>query len=141
MPAAFHVMNKSDSSEVSIGEELVGAIRFALVAIVLALSLLPLRVALSLGSFEQIFKQMLGGRPLPMVTAWTLYARHFLVVLSLVWPGAALATLAFPRTSVTSFYFLGVAGVGAIVQFLILYTALSLGLQDIFRGMMMGGTG
>ena len=114
--------------------QLARAIRFALVAIVLGLSYLSLRSSLSIGSFELIFRDMLGGKPLPALTQFVLSARPLFVAVSVLVPIAALATL-FLRSVIGSFYLIGALGFVTIAQFITLYHGLSAPLTQIISAM------
>jgi hypothetical protein len=87
--------------------KLARAIRFSLVAIVIGLSYFPIRISLNIHAFEQIFTDMLGGKPLPALTLFVLKARAGFIVVSFCVPLIALATLFF-RNVLSSFYILGV---------------------------------
>ena len=110
------------------------AIRFALVAIVLALSYVSLRSSLSIGSFSRLFAEMLGGRPLPALTLLVLNAGPVFVAVSVFVPVAALATL-FLRSLIESFYIIGALGFVSIAQCIIIYQALAGPLSVIVRGL------
>ena len=114
--------------------QLARAIRFALVAIVLGLSYLGLRGSLSIGDFELIFRDMLGGKPLPALTVFVLGARPFFLGISILVPALAIATL-FLRGVVRSFYVIGALGFVTIAQFITLYHALSAPLSQIISAM------
>ena len=114
--------------------QLACAIRFALVAIVLGLSYLSVRSSLSIGSFELIFRVMLGGKPLPALTQFILSARPLFVAVSILVPIVAVATL-FLRGIIGSFYVIGVLGFVTIAQFITLYHGLSVPLTQIISAM------
>lgn len=114
--------------------QLARAIRFALVAIVLSVSYFGLRSSLSIGQFGAIFNDMLAGRPLPAITVFVLKAKLAFVAVSILLPTAAVATL-FQRRVVASFYVIGGLSVLAIVQFVVLYHALSAPLVEVIKGM------
>ena len=108
------------------------AIRFAFVSFVVALSYLSIRASLAIPAFEQIFRDMLGGKSLPANTVLVIKFQSVLLVGSLLMPLVALGTL-FSKRLIGSFYLLG--GLCALVffQFLILYHALSSPLYEIIR--------
>lgn len=114
--------------------QLARAIRFALVAIVLGLSYFSLRSSLSIGSFEFIFRDMLGGKPLPALTVFVLGARPLFVAVSVFVPTVAIAPL-FLRGVIGSFYVIGALGFVAIAQFITLYHGLSAPLTQIISAM------
>jgi hypothetical protein len=114
--------------------QLARAVRFALVAIVLGLSYLSLRSSLSIGSFEVIFRDMFGGKPLPTLTQFVLSARLLFVAVSILVPIAAVATL-FLRDVIRSVYLIGTLGFVTIAQFITLYHGLSAPLTQIISAM------
>src|SRR5258708_1013954 len=90
--------------------QLARAIRFALVGIILGLSLLGLRYNPLIEDFRKIFEDMLGkDEVLPAVTRFVLNASPLFVVISSLTPILAVATL-FLRSLVVSFYIIGVLG-------------------------------
>ena len=115
-------------------QQLACAIRFALVSIVVGLSYLSLRSSLAIQDFSLIFADMLGGRPLPALTAFVIGARPLFVTVSILVPVVAIATL-FLRGVVGSFYIIGVLGFVTIAQFITLYHSLSAPLTQIIRAM------
>jgi hypothetical protein len=114
--------------------QLAHAIRFALVAIVLGLSDLSIRSSLRIGSFELIFRDMLGGKPLPAGTQFVLSARPLFLGVSILVPIVAVATLLL-RHLVSSFYVIGALGFITIAQFITLYHGLSAPLTQIISAM------
>ncbi|MCE9612139.1 MAG: hypothetical protein K8R23_18230 [Chthoniobacter sp.] len=119
--------------------QLARAIRFALVALVLALSYLSLRSSLSIGGFSQIFSDLLDKEQLPSLTLFVLGARPLFVAVSILVPIIALATL-FLRGMVLSFYIIGALGFVTIAQFITLYHGLSAPLSQIISTMSSGPT-
>lgn len=113
---------------------LAGAIRFALVAIIVGISYFGVRSSLSIGAFEQVFADMLGARPLPALTQAILGARLLFIGTSILVPVAAIGTLFWTRI-VASFYLLGVLSFIAIVEVIVLYHGLSAPLFQIIQGM------
>ena len=114
------------------------AIRFALVAILLGLSYFSLRSSLSIGNFESIFRDMLEGRPLPVLTRFVLGARPFFVAAAFLVPLAAIATL-FLRRLAMSFYIIGALAFITVVQVVVLYEGLTAPMAGIITRM--AGTG
>lgn len=110
------------------------AIRFALVAIVLGLSYLSIRSSLSIGNFELIFRDMLGGKPLPSLTQFVLGARPQFIAVSILVPLVAVATL-FLRGLIASFYIIGVLVFVTVVQCITIYHGLLAPLTQIIRAM------
>ena len=110
------------------------AIRFALVAIVLGLSYLSIRSSLSIGNFELIFRDMLGGKPLPRLTQFVLSARPLFVAVSILVPLVAVATL-FLRGVTASFYIIGVLVFVTVVQCITIYHGLLAPLTQIISAM------
>ena len=97
------------------------AIRFALVAIVLGLSYL-------------IFRDMLGGKPLPRLTQFVLSARPLFVAVSILVPLVAVATL-FLRGVTASFYIIGMLVCVTVVQCITIYHGLLAPLTQIISAM------
>lgn len=114
------------------------AIRFAFVALVLCFSYLSICSSLSIHNFEQIFYDMLGGKPLPAITTFVISARLALLALSYLVPLFAVATL-FMRRLAASFYLLGGLLVVTTVQFFLVYHALFAPLFQIISQMQGGG--
>jgi hypothetical protein len=104
--------------------QLARAIRFALFAIVFGLSYLSIRSSLGIGSFELIFREMFGGKPLPALTQFILGARPLFLIISVLVPVVAVAALFLRRVAV-SIYVMGVLGFVTIAQFTTLYHGLS----------------
>ena len=118
-------------------QQLARAIRFALVSLVLGLSYFSLRASLSIGGFEQIFKDMLGGGHLPTITSFIVQAREVFLGISMLVPILAIGSLFDPRV-VRSFYLIGGLGMLTVVQFVVLYHGLSAPLMEIIKAV--GGT-
>lgn len=115
-------------------QQIARAIRFALVAIVLGLSYLSIRSSLSIGNFELIFRDMLGGKPLPSLTQFVLSARPLFVAVSILVPLVAVATL-FLRGLIASFYIIGVLVCVTVVQCITIYDGLVAPLTQIISAM------
>jgi hypothetical protein len=114
------------------------ATRFAFVAIVLCISYFSMRTSLAIGHFETIYRDMLGGKPLPPVTQWVMYLRTLFVLVSLFIPLTALATLCMSNLT-RAVTILGWLIPLALVELVMLSQALSAPLFEIFK--QMGGTG
>lgn len=110
------------------------AIRFAFVAIVVGLSYPTIRSTLAIDSFMRIYMDMLNGRPLPALTTLMIQFRWVLNLISFLVPVAAMATL-LDRQLPRSFYVLGAIGFIAILQAVVLYTALFAPFSAIMRAM------
>ena len=98
----------------------------------LVLSYFALRLSLSMGSFKQIFADMLEGKPLPAVSSFVLQARFLLVALSASIPIAAISTLFWSNLR-NSFLLLGWAALTALLLIVLLcegLTAPLIGLID-----------
>ncbi len=118
--------------------QLANAIRFIFYAVVLGLSSVAIVLCMSISDFEGIFKDMLNGKPLPLVTQFLLMGRPFLVAASFLVPVGATATL-LSRRVVLSLYILGVLGFVAIAESAFLYAGLFAPLVGILKEM--GGPG
>ncbi|MDQ6631306.1 MAG: hypothetical protein M3Y82_06065 [Verrucomicrobiota bacterium] len=98
-------------------EKVACAIRFALVAIVVMLSYLPIRCSFSIAAMKEVFQRI--GQPVPPLTELVIRFSSFLIVSSLVIPLAAVATL-FIRNSVRAFYCL--AGLALVTMVHLVFT-------------------
>ena len=119
--------------------QLAYAVRFALAVIVLGVSYFAMKSSMAIDNFATIFKDMLGGKPLPVATQYVLQGRVFLVCLAYLIPIVVLGAL-FSRRVVASIYVIGVAGLVAVIETISLYQALSSPLFEIVR-QMGGGDG
>ena len=117
--------------------QLARAIRFAFVALVGSISYFSIRTSLTIPAFRAIFSDMLNGKPLPLITEWVLSTAPMFAAFSIVVPIVAIATL-FSRNFVRSFYILGGLAIFSVIQFVIVYQAMSLPLVEIIKSM---GTG
>jgi hypothetical protein len=98
------------------------ALRFAFVSAVLFLSYFPLRFTLATSAFRNILRDMLEGRRLPVVSQFVFSNETFLLILSLLLPAAAIATL-FWKNLRKSFYALGIITLIALFHFAIVFDA------------------
>jgi hypothetical protein len=114
-----------------------GATRFALVSIVFCLAYFGVSSSLSIGHFEQIFRDMLGGKPLPTVTQWIIHFRLLILLISLLVPLIALATL-FLSNLARAVTILGWLVIISFVQCLTIYQGLVAPFLDIMKAL--GGT-
>jgi hypothetical protein len=110
------------------------ATRFALVSIVFCLSYFGLSSSLAIGNFEQIFHDMLGGKPLPVVTQWLLHLRLLILLVSVLVPITALATL-FLSNIARAVTILGWLVIISFVDCLSIYQGLAAPLIEIIRQM------
>jgi hypothetical protein len=110
------------------------AVRFFLCLVVVGLSLFPIVTSQRIGHFREVFDDLFEGRSLPALTAWVIQSQPVLVMLSFLWPVAAVATL-FSRRIVGSLYVLGGLALAAIVQALVIYFALSAPLVEILTSL------
>ena len=117
--------------------QLAYAVRFVLLSIVLGLSYFAMKSSMAIDNFEIIFKDMLGGKPLPMSTVYVLQGRAYFVILAYLIPIVAVGTL-FSRRVVASIYVLGATGLVAVIVSISLYQALSAPLFEITRQMGVG---
>src|SRR5438094_66849 len=83
------------------------AVRFGFAAIVVGMSYPNIQLVLRLHTFEQVFRDMLGDKPLPVATALVLHAQPFLLGSSFVIPLVAVAVI-FVRRLAASIYICGV---------------------------------
>lgn len=108
-----------------------------LVVLALAVAGIGLYECSGIGSAEQEFKELLNGKPLPLITQWVIQYRAGFVAAALFIPGAALATFALrERWQVISGLAL-LIGLG-LLDSLIVHWALKLPLIVITKSMGMG---
>lgn len=114
-----------------------GATRFALVSIVFCLSYFDVSGSLSISHFERIYHDMLGGKPLPPVTQWIIYLRPLILLVSILVPVTALATL-FLSNLARAVTILGWLVIISFVQGLTIYQGLVAPFFETIKAM--GGT-
>ena len=108
------------------------ATRFAMVCIVLGLSLISFRISQGIPFFELLFKAI-PGRDLsnmPLLTVYILKGRTLLLVLSLCLSAACIATFLI-RDITCSLYCLGIIALIALGNCLFIYNALALPLSEL----------
>ena len=110
------------------------AIRFAFVSILLGLSYLNVRSSLSIPAFDQLFHDMMNGKPLPVLTKFVISASFLLNVLNLLIPLVIIGTL-FSHRFIACFYLLGVLALVIMAELLLLFYALSGPLFQIVTGL------
>ncbi len=103
---------------------LIKAVRFAFVAVVLSVAYFAACSSLNIGTCEQVFRDMLVGKPLPEITTFVFDVRYILIITSLLVPLLAIGTL-FSQRLAASFYLLGVLSLVATGQFILIYQGLS----------------
>ena len=113
------------------------AVRFGFAAVVLGMSYPNIRCALGIYRFELIFRDMLGGKPLPAITTFVLQAQPVLLGLSILIPLAAIILIFAGRLS-RSIYVSGGLILAVFFQLFFTWQALSEPLFEIVRAM--GGT-
>lgn len=113
------------------------AVRFGFAAVVLGMSYPNIRCALGIYRFELIFRDMLGGKPLPVITTFVIQAQPVLLGLSILIPLAAIILIFAGRLS-RSIYVCGGLILAVFFQLFFTWQALSEPLFDIVRAM--GGT-
>ena len=95
--------------------ELIRAMRFGFATIVLGVSYPNIRLALCLPSVEQLFRDMLGDKPLPPITSFVIHSQHFFIGASILIPLASIA-LIFSSRTIRSIYISGVLMIAVFVQ-------------------------
>ncbi|RYD69124.1 MAG: hypothetical protein EOP84_29065 [Verrucomicrobiaceae bacterium] len=110
------------------------AVRFGFAAIVLGMSYPNIRCALGIRGFEQIYSDMLGGKALPAITTFVLWAHPFLAALSILIPVTAVALIFFGRLS-RSIYISGALILIVFLQLFFTWQAVSAPLFEIIRSM------
>lgn len=105
------------------------ALRIVCFSILLAISALNSRAAASIPKFEQIFSDMLGGRPLPALTQWVVENQSLLAQAAIVVFVLGMGALMMrPARAVIA---IAVLALLALVQFLAIAMALLLPLVTI----------
>ena len=117
--------------------QLANAIRLVFFVVVLGMASVTLFICQSIDRFETIYRDMLGGRPLPLLTTLVLSGRPFLLALSLTIPAAAIGTL-FTRRVVLSIYVLAALGFLAVAVAGLVFPSLFLPLLEIIKQMGQG---
>ena len=126
--------NATAGSEPSDLHRIARAVRFAVVAIVLAICVPTLHLSFSIGRFMTVFAELFRDVELPLITTIVFNARPAFWFLSVIIPIGALATLQM-RDFVPSFYLLGVLTLFTVAQFLVLYFALSAPLLQLMAAL------
>jgi hypothetical protein len=116
------------------------SLRFALVALIVGLSYPNVRCALAISVFQQVYKDMLGDKPLPPVTVFMIHARVALIALSFAIPALAVLSL-FVRRLSASTYLAGVLIILIFVQLFSTWHAAIYPLITIVTGMSETGAG
>jgi type II secretory pathway component PulF len=111
------------------------ATRFALACIVGAFSYFSIRANFCTPAFAQMFADMLSeDAQLPAITRFVFAARYGLLALSCGIPIACIALL-FTRNIAKSIYWIGVLGLVAVVQWVVVFSAMSEPLIQIINKM------
>jgi hypothetical protein len=113
------------------------AIRFGFAAIVLGMSYANICLASNIHYAEQIFRDMLNGKPLPAIPVFVIHAQPLFFTLSLCIPIAAIA-LIFVRRLALSFYGFGALILILFIQFFSTWRALSAPFMSIVTQMQGG---
>lgn len=82
-------MNEPKAELTSIGR----AVRFGFIAIVLGVSYPNIRLALLLHRFDQMYRDLLGGKPLPAPTDFVVHSQPLLLGISIAIPFWAVAAI------------------------------------------------
>jgi len=114
--------------------QLANAIRLIAFGIVLGLSWLTFFAAGMIGQFETIFHDMLGGKPLPLITQLVIEGRMVLYVMASIIPAVAIGAL-LTRRIVGALYVLAALAFLAVGEFSVIYTSLVAPLVEIIRQM------
>ena len=105
----------------------------------LIVSYLNLRVAFQIGHFQNIFSDMLGDRPLPLLTQAVIQGRALLILLALLIPIGAVVSAAVLRNHKAALYTLAGLMLAAFVQMHLTWSALYAPLMAIINGLSGGG--
>ncbi len=120
--------DKSELSRVS------RAVRFALAALVLGMSYPNIHCAFGIPKFQQIYQDMLMGKPLPQVTEFVVRFQIVFEALSILLPVLALGSVA-ARGTTRPLYVVGGVVLGIFVQIFFQWFALTLPLFGIIKEM------
>ena len=110
------------------------ALRFFAVAVTLVLSYPNFCMARRINSFGMIFHDMLGNRPLPVLTAFVTEHSFCFLMLALLLPLLALV-IGFVANLARCMVALGLIVLTAFIETLLLWNALSGPLTSIIQGM------
>src|SRR6187402_2887362 len=77
----------------------------------------------SIGKFERIFQDMLGGKPLPFATQLILDQRAIFLAVAVLIPSVALAAL-LTRRVVMGIYIISAAGLVALIESGVVYQSM-----------------
>lgn len=104
----------------------------------LILSYFNVRLAFHISDFQTIFSDMLGGKPLPLITDFLLRAKPILIGSSISLAVAAIATILLVRSHKHALF--AVAGIMAAIflQLVLTWTGLFAPLQSIITGLSSG---
>jgi hypothetical protein len=112
----------------------VRALRFALMAVILGVSYPNIRLALAIGACSQVYRDMLGNRPIAVEATFTIHARLVFIALSFAIPLVAIASQ-FIRSLSKSIYLVGVLILLVFLQFYWTFHAMSGPFLNIVQGM------
>jgi hypothetical protein len=93
------------------------AVSFGFAAVVVGLSYPNIHCALRIGAVRQVFDDMLGGKPLPLITSFAFQAQPFLLAISVLVPVIAVVAVCICRTPRSLYIF----GCLILLQFIELY--------------------
>jgi hypothetical protein len=113
---------------------LANAVRLFAFAIVMGLSLFNFTIVRSISRFETMFGDMLGGKPLPLVTQLVIEGKLVLLLVAGLFPAFALWALLSPRV-VPAIYALGIAALIALLEAGVVFLVLFLPLVEIMKQM------
>src|SRR5688572_9878710 len=114
--------------------QLANAVRILAFAVVIGLSIFNMGIVRSIGRFEMIFHDMLGGRQLPMITQMIIGGKVVFLAIAGAIPAVALGAL-LSRRVVAAIYTLGGIGLIAMIEAALVYLALVAPLIEIIKAM------
>ncbi len=114
---------------------LASGVRAVALVFTLILSYFNVRLALQVDTFESIFVDMLGDKPLPGITDLVLHGRPVLIILSIVIPVSAVVIVARVRNHKAALYALAGLMIATFIQTHLTWTGLFAPLMSIINAM------
>jgi hypothetical protein len=114
---------------------LASGVRAIALVFTLILSYFNVRLAFQINLFGVIFSDMLGGKPLPVITDMVLQGRTILIILSLLVPICAVVVVFRLRNDKIALYCLSGLMIAAFIQIHLTWTGLFAPLMSIISGM------
>jgi len=135
VPGSMNNMSSDPSREI---RSLALGVRAVALIFTLILSYFNIRLAFHISGFQTIFSDMLGGKPLPLITDLIIRAKPIWICSSIVFAIAAIAAILLVRSHKHALF--ATAGITAAIflQIILIWTALFAPLQSIISNMSSG---